>query len=401
MIKTKYVKLLCVSVFLVSALTGCGKKPPTAEELLSQSFAETEYSYVNAKIDSALNVTLNISEALGSDNDNIFNTAINIEGDIESGQSASHFTTKVNTSIDGFKDISSVDETYYSYSDTVTSYSYSSVDNNWVKEELQTNVGVDYSSLFSFKDLSLFDSYELQEVSKEDTTYTVKAKLNMQKLLDYNCIDLFSLLTSVQNVSLDDYSSITLDALYVYDKETKSLQNIIITLDSYPSGNEYITLEDYKLTISDIHFNNSDTVDIPSFIVENCVIKEDNSSSVSIIPYASNEVSQSGVNDCLAKNIFGVDYLYEEDVVNTLKNYYYSKEFSSDVISELTNMFNNYSSSDFVDYLMTYQSWNDIQKESLAIIVDMKVFSEDKLNDLIDINDLKQYIDSLSEYKVN
>lgn len=195
MIKTKYVKLLCVSVFLVSALTGCGKKPPTAEELLSQSFAETEYSYVNAKIDSALNVTLNISEALGSDNDNIFNTAINIEGDIESGQSASHFTTKVNTSIDGFKDISSVDETYYSYSDTVTSYSYSSVDNNWVKEELQTNVGV--------------------------------------------------------------------------------------------------------------------------------------------------------------------------------------------------------------DYLMTYPSWNDTQKESLAIIVDMKVFSEDKLNDLIDIDDLKQYIDSLSEYKVN
>ena len=400
MIKTKYVKLLCVSVFLVSALTGCGKKPPTAEELLSQSFAETEYSYVNAKIDSTLNVTLNISEALGSDNDNIFNTAINIEGDIESGQSASHFTTKINTSIDGFKDISSVDETYYSYSDTVTSYSYSSVDNNWVKEELQTNVGVDYSSLFSFKDLSLFDSYELQEISKEDTTYTVKAKLNMQKLLDYNCIDLFSLLTSVQNVSLDDYSSITLDASYVYDKETKSLQNIIITLDSYPSGNQYITLEDYKLTISDIHFNNSDTVDIPSFIVENCVIKEDNSSSVSIIPYASDEVSQSGINDCLAKNIFGVDYLYEEDVVNTLKNYY-SKEFSSDVISELTNMFNNYSSSDFVDYLMTYQSWNDIQKESLAIIVDMKVFSEDKLNDLIDINDLKQYIDSLSEYKVN
>lgn len=400
MIKTKYVKFLCVSVFLVSALTGCGKKPPTAEELLSQSFAETEYSYVNAKIDSALNVTLNISEALGSDNDNIFNTAINIEGDIESGQSASHFTTKVNTSIDGFKDISSVDETYYSYSDTVTSYSYSTVDNNWVKEELQTNVGVDYSSLFSFKDLSLFDSYELQEISKEDTTYTVKAKLNMQKLLDYNCIDLFSLLTSVQNVSLDDYSSITLDASYVYDKETKSLQNIIITLDSYPSGNQYITLEDYKLTISDIHFNNSDTVDIPSFIVENCVIKEDNSSSVSIIPYASDEVSQSGVNDCLAINIFGVDYLYEEDVVNTLKNYY-SKEFSSDVISELTNMFNNYSSSDFVDYLMTYQSWNDIQKESLAIIVDMKVFSEDKLNDLIDINDLKQYIDSLSEYKVN
>lgn len=400
MIKTKYVKLLCISVFLVSALTGCGKKPPTAEELLSQSFAETEYSYVNAKIDSALNVTLNISEALGSDNDNIFNTAINIEGDIESGQSASHFTTKINTSIDGFKDISSVDETYYSYSDTVTSYSYSSVDNNWVKEELQTNVGVDYSSLFSFKDLSLFDSYELQEVSKEDTTYTVKAKLNMQKLLDYNCIDLFSLLTSVQNVSLDDYSSITLDASYVYDKETKSLQNIIITLDSYPSGNEYITLEDYKLTISDIHFNNSDTVSIPSFIVENCVIKEDNSSSVSIIPYASDAKSQSGVNDCLAMNIFGVDYLYEEDVVNTLKNYY-SKEFSSDVISELTNMFNNYSSSDFVDYLMTYQSWNDIQKESLAIIVDMKVFSEDKLNDLIDINDLKQYIDSLSEYKVN
>lgn len=401
MIKTKYVKLLCVSVFLVSALTGCGKKPPTAEELLSQSFAETEYSYVNAKIDSALNVTLNISEALGSDNDNIFKTAINIEGDIESGQSASHFTTKVNTSIDGFKDISSVDETYYSYSDTATSYSYSSIDNNWVKEELQTNVGVDYSSLFSFKDLSLFDSYELQETSKEDTTYTVKAKLNMQKLLDYNCIDLFSLLTSVQNVSLDDYSSITLDASYVYDKETKSLQNIIITLDSYPSGNQYITLEDYKLTISDIHFNNLDTVDIPSFIVENCVIKEDNSSSVSIISYASDEVSQSGVNDCLAKNIFGVDYLYEEDVVNTLKNYYYSKEFSSDVISELTNMFNNYSSSDFVDYLMTYQSWNDIQKESLAIIVDMKVFSEDKLNDLIDINDLKQYIDSLSEYKVN
>lgn len=400
MIKTKYVKFLCVSVFLVSALTGCGKKPPTAEELLSQSFAETEYSYVNAKIDSALNVTLNISEALGSDNDNIFNTAINIKGDIESGQSASHFTTKVNTSIDGFKDISSVDETYYSYSDTVTSYSYSSVDNNWVKEELQTNVGVDYSSLFSFKDLSLFDSYELQEISKEDTTYTVKAKLNMQKLLDYNCIDLFSLLTSVQNVSLDDYSSITLDASYVYDKETKSLQNIIITLDSYPSGNEYITLEDYKLTISDIHFNNSDTVDIPSFIVENCVVKEDSSTSVSIIPYASDEVSQSGVNDCLAKNIFDVDYLYEEDVVNTLKNYY-SKEFSSDVISELTNMFNNYSSSDFVDYLMTYQSWNDIQKESLAIIVDMKVFSEDKLNDLIDINDLKQYIDSLSEYKVN
>lgn len=400
MIKTKYVKLLCVSVFLVSALTGCGKKPPTAEELLSQSFAETEYSYVNAKIDSALNVTLNISEALGSDNDNIFNTAINIEGDIESGQNVSHFTTKVNTSIDGFKDISSVDETYYSYSDTVTSYSYSSVDNNWVKEELQTNVGVDYSSLFSFKDLSLFDSYELQEVSKEDTTYTVKAKLNMQKLLDYNCIDLFSLLTSVQNISLDDYSSITLDASYVYDKETKSLQNIIITLDSYPSGNEYITLEDYKLTISDIHFNNSDIVDIPSFIVENCVVKEDSSTSVSIIPYASDKVSQSGVNDCLAKNIFDVDYLYEEDVVNTLKNYY-SKEFSSDVISELTNMFNNYSSSDFVDYLMTYQSWNDIQKESLAIIVDMKVFSEDKLNDLIDINDLKQYIDSLSEYKVN
>ena len=36
-----------------------------------------------------------------------------------------------------------------------------------------------------------------------------------------------------------------------------------------------------------------------------------------------------------------------------IKNYY-SKEFSSDVISELTNMFNNYSSSDFVDYLMTY-----------------------------------------------
>lgn len=400
MIKTKYVKLLCVSVFLVSALTGCGKKPPTAEELLSQSFAETEYSYVNAKIDSALNVTLNISEALGSDNDNIFNTAINIEGDIESGQSASHFTTKVNTSIDGFKDISSVDETYYSYSDTVTSYSYSSVDNNWVKEELQTNVGVDYSSLFSFKDLSLFDSYELQETSKEDTTYTVKAKLNMQKLLDYNCIDLFSLLTSVQNVSLDDYSCITLDASYVYDKETKSLQNIIITLDSYPSGNKYITLEDYKLTISDIHFNNSDTVDIPSFIVENCVVKEDSSANVSIIGYASDAKSQSGVNDCLAMNIFGVDYLYEEDVVNTLKNYY-SKEFSSDVISELTNMFNNYSSSDFVDYLMTYQSWNDIQKESLAIIVDMKVFSEDKLNDLIDINDLKQYIDSLSEYKVN
>lgn len=400
MIKTKYVKLLCVSVFLVSALTGCGKKPPTAEELLSQSFAETEYSYVNAKIDSALNVTLNISEALGSDNDNIFNTVINIEGDIESGQSVSHFTTKVNTSIDGFKDISSVDETYYSYSDTVTSYSYSSVDNNWVKEELQTKVGVDYSSLFSFKDLSLFDSYELQETSKEDTTYTVKAKLNMQKLLDYNCIDLFSLLTSVQNVSLDDYSCITLDASYVYDKETKSLQNIIITLDSYPSGNEYITLEDYKLTISDIHFNNSDTVDIPSFIVENCVVKEDSSTSVSIIPYASDKVSQSGVNDCLAKNIFDVDYLYEEDVVNTLKNYY-SKEFSSDVISELTNMFNNYSSSDFVDYLMTYQSWNDIQKESLAIIVDMKVFSEDKLNDLIDINDLKQYIDSLSEYKIN
>ena len=401
MIKTKYVKLLCVSVFLVSALTGCGKKPPTAGELLSQSFAETEYSYVNAKIDSALNVTLNISEALGSDNDNIFNTAINIEGDIESGQNASHFTTKVNTSIDGFKDISSVDETYYSYSDTVTSYSYSSVDNNWVKEELQTNVGVDYSSLFSFKDLSLFDSYELQETSKEDTTYTVKAKLNMQKLLDYNCIDLFSLLTSVQNVSLDDYSSITLDASYVYDKETKSLQNIIITLDSYPSGNKYITLEDYKLTISDIHFNNSDTVDIPSFIVENCVIKEDSSADVSIIGYASDTVSQSGVNDCLAMNIFGVGYLYEEDVVNTLKNYYYSKEFSSDVISELTNMFNNYSSSDFVDYLMTYQSWNDTQKESLAIIVDMKVFSEDKLNDLIDINDLKQYIDSLSEYKIN
>ena len=76
MIKTKYVKLLCVSLFLVSALTGCGKKPPTAEELLSQSFAETEYSYVNAKIDSALNVTLNISEALGSDNDNILSTLL-------------------------------------------------------------------------------------------------------------------------------------------------------------------------------------------------------------------------------------------------------------------------------------------------------------------------------------
>lgn len=129
-IKTKYLKLLCISVFLVLALTGCVEKPPTAEELLSQSFAETEYSYVTAKIASTLNVILNISEVSGSDSNNIFNTEINIVGDIESSQSASHFTTRVNTSIDGLKGISSVDETYYSYTDTVISYSYSSIDNN-------------------------------------------------------------------------------------------------------------------------------------------------------------------------------------------------------------------------------------------------------------------------------
>ena len=276
----RFYKVL-VAVMLVAntlLLGGCSlfEKTPTAEELLTQTWVTDGHTYVDADVKMNLEAKMDMSELLGGGSDSAsMLMAVDMYVKVKSDESIQHI--EGSTGINVFDiDMSVPVRTYNSIVDgNVVTYTYDNDNEVWVTAEGEdVDSNIDVSGFADGIGVDIFENYEMQEVSKEDTIYTINGVINMANLMDSLGTDAENLLGDTLTTSEYDVSNIKLNVTIVFDRETLKPVSYVMSID--PSSmiieSGEITKFDIKMTINEI--GTDKTVSIPQDIIDNAVSAE-------------------------------------------------------------------------------------------------------------------------------
>lgn len=222
----KKVLSLALACAMALSLFGCAKKPPTAEELVANSWFD---DMTSLDADLKLNIEAEIQAGDAADELGSFfggadalNMGLSADIHIARDDELLHCDGAVSMSMFGMSYGVDVDEWAVTSDDgTVITYSYDSTVGTWITDE--ANGEFDYSSLFGL-DTSAFTDLVM---TTEDDAYVVTGKVSVPTAEESGVYDIIESVTG-SDVE-DDFS---LGVVLKYDKSSRVLRSLDLTIDA-------------------------------------------------------------------------------------------------------------------------------------------------------------------------
>lgn len=394
-------------------LAGCGKKEPTAEELLKTAWGSEPVDSVNMNVKFIVDADIDAGSILGDESsESTMNTRMSIDLGLTTNYKDSYLEGNIDATMFGFSFSEPIKSYITLIDDKNYIFSFDTTDSCWYREESTEEGNVlrsfDKDSITAI-DYSIFDSYELKKINKEDTTYTVTGTISYSKLMDKVDVEISDLLNNFNTVQDEeiDLSDIKLDTTMVFDRETRLCKQVDFIFDMSDSSQEGVTYNELSMSIVVSQINGVE-VEVPQDVIDSAKNREDSiDTEFSFSPDDDKdtvgdtdklESTQSyDSTQTLAKYMLNVDYAYQEDVLDLLSIYYDTLP-DNDTISSFTSLINSYNVDEFIEYLGTYSYWTDSYKNALAIMVDTGMFDIDDLTKYgVDGEELQSLVDSLNK----
>jgi hypothetical protein len=408
--------LLCPLLF-----SGCGKKAPTADDLLSSAWGSEPVESIDMDIDFAVDADIDVSQLMGdtsTSGSTMMNMKITCNLNAIANLTDSYINGKVDASLFGM----SFSEPTKTYITTIDGQKYSiswdEDDSCWYKtavdEDTDDNLlagNLDGNMITSI-DSSIFESYELQEIEKDDTVYTVTGTIDYDKLADKMDMDISDLMSDFSSEDTD-FDNAKFDVTMTFDIDTQLCKTIDFVFDTETLNQEDTNFNELTITLTINQINDVD-VEVPQDVIDSAISTESNandsydytvndSSEDVIFGYdAEDDYSESDSSDSsesLSYYLFGTDYVYTSDIESALSSYYTTMP-SDDIMISLSAMINTYDIDSFSDFLSVYDYWDENEKGALAVMYDIGLFDENTLTYCgVDIDDLQTYVDALASCK--
>jgi hypothetical protein len=408
--------LLCPLLF-----SGCGKKAPTADDLLSSAWGSEPVESIDMDIYFAVDADIDVSQLMGdtsTSGSTMMNMKITCNLNAIANLTDSYINGKVDASLFGM----SFSEPTKTYITTIDGQKYSiswdEDDSCWYKtavdEDTDDNLlagNLDGNMITSI-DSSIFESYELQEIEKDDTVYTVTGTIDYDKLADKMDMDISDLMSDFSSEDTD-FDNAKFDVTMTFDIDTQLCKTIDFVFDTETLNQEDTNFNELTITLTINQINDVD-VEVPQDVIDSAISTESNandsydytvndSSEDVIFGYdAEDDYSESDSSDSsesLSYYLFGTDYVYTSDIESALSSYYTTMP-SDDIMISLSAMINTYDIDSFSDFLSVYDYWDENEKGALAVMYDIGLFDENTLTYCgVDIDDLQTYVDALASCK--
>jgi hypothetical protein len=404
-------------------VSGCGKKDPTADELLSNAFGSDEIDSIDMSMNMYLEAQMDMSSLFGSSDSGtstMMNMSMGIDADIQSiNTGVSYIDGNVSISLFGM-DMSQGLKSYVVDDGTSQlTYTYDEDSDSWTRttedSEADSISGIFSSDSLSAIDASIFDSYEMVEVNKDDTEYTITGVISYANLADKLGSDMSDLLDDYTDDDSYDLSAMTFNSTFIFDRETTLCKEMdfVFDTDSFSSDDVTITALTLNITINQI--NNVEVV-VPQSVIDSAVEDDDVDDDFSLdldtddtdtnifsddnwSDLQSDSTTTSSDDSTLSQYLFETDYIYTDDM-NDILSYYYTTVPDDDIVLALCSLCNYYTYDEFIYYIESYNYWGDNYKDALAVLCDLSGMTASDFEYYgVDASDLQARIDSLDSLR--
>lgn len=428
----KIIKLLTMSIFACTALAGCGAAaPPTAEELVQGAYPQ---DMLSMKADMSLNFEAAMSmEDFGADGN--MELVMEMEADMESDEDTTLLNGKAKVKVFGMTIEQKMKEYTQIEGDTQTRYSWSDEEDVW------TYVTEDAEEKEKTKsiDPAIFRDLNLKETTKEDTEYIVIAGMYIEDIAKIMDVDIEDMM-NVAGTEEMDYKDVAFDIEFTFDKETKYLTGFSIDLqDVYSQDGTEISV--LSVGVENIEFSN-ESVEIPSSVIREAVEEnkytidepvyleepmnitteddeaEEDETPASTEPLELFEDSEieddfetcqageieaeeiedetdgmSGGED-ICKEFFGMDYIYEADLVKIANG---KLQVGDDVNIKVISLLCYNTKQEFLDYVKYWDYYHELDKLACAYVSDLGVVTYDEMVEAgADADELKELLKNIN-----
>lgn len=405
--KKKIFTILSLSAFSCFALAGCSlfQKPPTAEELIANAYP-ADMETMKAEM------VLEFDGSAMLDKTTSIPMSMKMSADMESDKETTLMDGELELSIFGMQMKQEMKEYSEEEDGEITKYSWDSESDTWTYTIEDAEDEKESKEL----DPAVFKELTLEEIKKEDTVYTVKAKVDMDEISDMMNMDMEDML-SMTGEDID-YDDMKFAIVFTFDKETQHIKSFVIELnDTYKQDGAEITK--FALSVKDVEFSN-DEVSIPSKVIREAISADDymlqlneasaleesytteydtetvtTPSSTDIIleqSYPADDFMTADAGDVdtveedeldnagmsfdlvMCEAAYGIDYLYEDDLIELAEG---KLRYGDDANFSILTFLNYYSLDEFLEYLNFWKYMIDEDKLATAYIVDMGIVDYD------------------------
>lgn len=201
--KKKILGVLLIGCLMGTLLTGCGKKIPTADELMEQVYSEDLWH----------NADMDVDMSMGIESEGVEMTLLTVDVAAEVDDDVTHMEGEM--SINFFMQMSMDVDMYDTKEDGVTvTYMKDSSTDEWTRSEDEE----DSLEMLDALGVDSFTNIEMVEPQKEDTTYTINAQINV----DPDDWDMSLVSGETDEIPTIDKA----DCVLIFDRETNELQSI-------------------------------------------------------------------------------------------------------------------------------------------------------------------------------
>jgi len=277
--KMRKMLLAMTLVLSMSLLNACNfnnlfSKTPTAEELLNQTWDETGYIDADVIFDIGLSMDMGALMGETGDTSTKMNMDVAMDVNVKGTETVQHMAGNISMNLFGM-DIEMPYETYsVTLNDVVTVYDYDSDYKQWTVEETSMDNGSTFdASKFTSINADIFESYELAEVNKEDTVYTVTGVIDFGKLMTEIGTDGEEILGDVLTTDEFDLSTLKMDVTVLFDKETLKPISYEMLLDpeTFDAGTDEGEITKLNMVIKINEICADKTIEVPQSVIDSAI----------------------------------------------------------------------------------------------------------------------------------
>lgn len=426
--KQKVITIVLASGMLIACFSGCGFEKVTAEDLVNNACNMDAIESLDADIALVMDIDVdatslftpyNADEDSDSDSDSKSSTKMNITLDADCNAKAANDLAYISGNVEaGFFGMTyNVKVENYTDAKNGVSYSYDSDSDVWVKSDLEDDSdSLDLETLKQYTSSDIFENLVLvNEKDKKAETYEVTGTISYDSIADLlgdKVDDMFSGF---------DPKGMTLDATMNFDRKTKQLETMKVSVDPDSMNSDVLDINEFSITVTinslkdvkleipkDVKDNaieeGSSTIDDDDFLIDDMEVypewseTEDDEfgmeDSESEAAESENQTSQSTDDQTLAQFYFETDDLSFSDVKEILSAYYNQiGDMDPQAIASFATFMNNYTFDTFDATLDTYEDWASEDKIALAIMYDIGIVDDELLSEHnVSLDSVKSYI---------
>lgn len=357
--------VLLILIVLISNL----KKTPTAEELIRGINTNFTYSDIDMNIGFNVNTT--------SDMGNItMNMVTNTQ--VISDKDTQYIKGDINTTLFGITGDVAVE----SWSDDLNTYTLNNETGVWEVSMNQSGM-IDIHTVLDSITVEMFESYQLEEVERQDKEYAITGKLSNEKFFEM-LNKLTTINTTVMAYDLDSTNELfPEDAEYefmlVFDRKTDKLKAI-----QFFMGKETDEVS-MKFIVIINELNNEKTIDIPKEVKENSAFAQEETEE----PATEEVVEQEKPIKTLAQSLFDTNFVDEDMLVEKAGG---GITKGSNLCSNVQTIINTYTEDEYLVLASTWGRLDEDLKQAIAFIYYKQWVDTAKFEELnIDTNELTYY----------